>query len=164
MATKPQNLLRSLLLIPYIAWGVSLLFAYLISGPAGNLSTSNALFDALAGVTSFYAIGILLWGIPYTILAIGLLLWSIKKSVSTIFKVFTFSPFLLSLLMVIEFVLVSYWPPQVQSFGDSKDFLSSMLVAILPSLIYGYGFVGVGSILYKFAKHLNFINIEGEAK
>jgi hypothetical protein len=164
MITKPQTLLRSFLLIPYLAWGVSLLFAYLVSGSVGNLSTSNALFDALAGVTSFYAIGIILWGIPYTILALGLLLWSIKKSTSTIFKVFAFSPFLLSTLMVIEFALISFWPLQTQSLGDSKDFLSSMLVAILPSLIYGYGFVGAGSILYKFAKHLNFINIEGEAK
>lgn len=164
MATKPQSLLRSFLLIPYLAWGISLSFAYLVSGPAGNLYASNAFFDALTGVTTFYSIGILLWGIPYTILALGLLLWSIKKPVSTIFKAFVFSPFLLSLLMIIEFVLISYWPPQAQFFGDSKYFLSSMLVAVLPSLLYGYGFVGVGTVLYQVARRLNFIRIEGEAK
>lgn len=164
MITKPQNLLRSLLLAPYLAWGVSLLFAYLVSGPAGNLYTSNAFFDALTGVTSFYVIGIVLWGVPYTILALGLLLWSIKKPVSIIFKVFIFSPFLLSILMVIEIVLISYWPLQTQSLGDSMDFLSSLLVVVIPTFIYGYGLVGVGIVIYKAARRLIFIRIEGEAK
>jgi len=164
MITKPQNLLRSLLLAPYLAWGVSLLFAYLVSGPAGNLYTSNAFFDALTGVTSFYVIGIVLWGVPYTILALGLLLWSIKKPVSIIFKVFIFSPFLLSILMVIEIVLISYWPLQTQSLGDATDVLSSLLVVVIPTFIYGYGLVGVGIVIYKAARRLIFIRIEGEAK
>ena len=164
MITKPQNLLRSLLLAPYLAWGVSLLFAYLVSGPAGNLYTSNAFFDALTGVTSFYVIGIVLWGVPYTILALGLLLWSIKKPVSIIFKVFIFSPFLLSILMVIEIMLISYWPLQTQSLGDATDVLSSLLVVVIPTFIYGYGLVGVGIVIYKAARRLILIRIEGEAK
>jgi len=140
------------------------LFAFLVSRPAGNLYTSNAFFDTLTGFASFYAIGIVLWGIPYTILAIGLFLWSINKPVSAIYKVFAFSPFLLSILMVIEIVLISFWPLQAQSFGDSTDFLSSLLVVIIPTYIYGYGLVGVGIVIYKAARRLKFIRIEGEAK
>ena len=164
MTSKPQNLLRSLLLAPYLAWGVSLLFAFLVSEPVGNLYTSNVFFDALTGVTSFYVIGIVLWGVPYTILALGLLMWSIKKPVPIIFKVFVFSPFLLSILMVIEILLISFWPLQAQSLGDSTDFLSSLLVAVIPTFIYGYGFVGVGIVIFKAARRINFISIKGEAK
>jgi len=151
-------------LAPYLAWGFSLVLAYLASRPAGNMYTSNTFIEALTGVVSFYVIGIVLWGIPYTILALGLLLWSIKKPVPTIFKVFIFSPFLLSILMVLEIVLISYWPLQAQSLGDSTDFLSSLLVVVIPTFIYGYCFVGVGIVLYNAARHLNFISIEGEAK
>ena len=164
MTTKPQNLLRSLLLAPYLAWGISLLFAYFVSEPAGGLYTSNAFFDALTGVMSFYAIGIVLWGIPYTILALGLLLWSIRKPVPTIFKVFAFSPLLLSVLMVIEIVLISIWPVQAPTSENPMDLLNSILVVTIPALTYGYGFVGAGSVLYKVARRINFISIEGEAK
>ena len=164
MTTKPQNLLRSLLLVPYLAWGISLSFAYLVSGPAENLYTSNVFFDVLTGVTSFYAIGIVLWGIPYTILALGLLLWSIRKPVSIIFKVFVLSPLLLSILMVIEIVLISFWPIQTPTSENAMELLSSILVVTTPTLVYGYGFVGAGSVLYKIASRLNFISIEGEAK
>ncbi|MBN1451756.1 MAG: hypothetical protein JW963_12135 [Anaerolineales bacterium] len=164
MTTKPQNLLRSLLLIPYLTWGIALLFVYLVSGPAGNLYTSNAFFDALMGVTSFYTIGILLWGIPYTILAVGLFLWSINKPAPTIYKVFAFSPFVLSILMVIEILLISFWPLQAQTSEVSMDLSTPILVAIIPTIIYGYGFVGAGSLLYKVARRLTFISIEGEAK
>jgi hypothetical protein len=164
MTTKPQNLLRSLLLIPYFAWGIALLFAYLVSASAENLYTPNAFLEALGGVASFYTVGIVLWGIPYTILAIGLLLWSINKPAPTIYKVFIFAPFLLSILMAVEIALVSFWPPQAPSLEGLMDFLSYILVAVIPTLIIGYGFVGVGGILYKAIRHLNLIRTEGEAK
>jgi hypothetical protein len=164
MTTKSQNLLRSLLLIPYFAWGIALLFVYLVSASAGNSQTPNAFFGVLTGVASFYTLGIVLWGIPYTILALGLLLWSINKPAPGIHKVFVFSPFLLSVLTIIEIALISFWPLQAPSLEDSMNFLSSILVAVIPTLIFGYGFVGIGSLLYKAARHLNFISIEGEVK
>jgi len=164
MTTKPQNLLRSFLLIPYFAWGIALLFVSLVSVSAGNSYTPNAFLDALAGVASFYTIGIVLWGIPYTILVVGLLLWSIKKPAPTIYKVFVFSPFLLFILTVVEIALISFWPPQAPSLEGLMDFLSYILVAVIPTLIFGYGFVAVGGILYKTVRHLNLIRTEGEAQ
>ena len=164
ITNKPQNLLRSLLLIPYFAWGITLLFVYLFSVIAQNSYTPNAFLDAFVGGASFYTIGIVLWGIPYTILALGLLLWSINKPTPNIYKVFIFSPFLLSILMAVEIALISFWPPQAPSLGGLMDFLSSILVAVIPTLIFGYGFVGVGSFLYKTIRHFNLIRNEGEAK
>ena len=164
MITKPENLLRSLLLIPYVAWVIALLFAYSTSALAENSYITNSFFDAIVGVASFYTIGIFLWCIPYTILAVGLLLWSIKKSPSTIYKMFVFSPFLLSILMIFEIALVSFWPPQTTSFEGIVEFLSSILVVVIPSLIFGYGLVGVSAILYKAIKHLSLIRTEGVAE
>ena len=164
MTTKPQNLLRSLLLIPYFAWGIALLFVYLVSVSAENSHTPNAFLDALTGVASFYSVGIVLWGIPFTILAVGLLLWSINKPAPTIYKVFVFSPFLLSILTVVEIALISFWPPQAPSLEGLMGFLSYILVAVIPTLIFGYGFVGVGGIIYKAMRYLNLIRTEGEAK
>jgi hypothetical protein len=164
MITKPQNLLRLLLLIPYLAWGMTLLFVSLISASTGNSYTANAVFEALVGVASFYTIGIVLWGIPFTILAVGLWVWSINKPAPTIYKVFVFSPFLLSILTVVEITLISFWPPQAPSLEGLMDFLSYILVAVIPTLVIGYGFVGVGGILYKAMRHRNLIRTEGEAK
>jgi hypothetical protein len=109
---KSQNLLRLLLLTPYVAWGMAVLFSRLVYGPAKNPNTPNAILNALAGASTVYAVGIILWGIPYTLLALGLLIWSRKKSASVIYKVFLFSPVLLSLLMAVEAALVSFSPQQ----------------------------------------------------
>jgi len=154
MITKTQNLLRVLLLIPYFAWGIGLLFTSLVSASARNLPVINTFFEAIIGVASIYTIGIVIWGIPYTILAVGLLLWSINKPAQIIYKVFVFSPILLSVLTAAEIALISFWPPQVLSLEGLMGFLSSLLVSIVPTLIFGFVFVGVGSILYKSVRHL----------
>ena len=164
MTIKPQNLLRSLLLIPYVAWGIALLFATLAPVSAENSQTTSGFFDALVGIVAFYTIGIFLWGIPYTILAVGLLLWSINKSAATIYKLFFFSPILLSILMVLEIALVTFWPPQTPSLEGKVEILSSILVVVIPSLIFGYVLVGVGAIIYKAIRHLNLIKNVGVAK
>jgi hypothetical protein len=136
----------------------------LVSVSAENSDTPNAFLDTLAGVASFYTIGIVLWGIPYTILIVGLLLWSINKPAPIIYKKFVFSPFLLSILTVVEIALISFWPSQALPLEDLTDFLAYILVAVIPTLIFGYGFVAVGGILYKAARYLNLIKTEGEAK
>jgi len=114
------------------------------------------------GIASFYTIGIFLWGIPYTILVLGLLLWSIKKPAATIYKMFVFSPILLSILTLIEIALVLFWPPQTLSHESFTDFLSYFPLAIIPILVIGYGFVGIGIGIYKTMRYLNFMRIEGE--
>ena len=163
MTNKPQNLLRSLLLIPYFAWGITLLFVYLFSISAQNAYAPNKFLNAFTGVAAFFTIGIVLWGIPYTILVIVLLLWSINKPTSIIYKVFVFSPFLLSILTVVEIALISFWPSQTLSLEDLTGVLPRILVAVIPTLIFGYGFVGVGSIIYKAMNQINLITA-GEVK
>lgn len=159
MIIKPQNLLRFLLLIPYVAWGLALLLMQLMFGPAENPNTLNAFWNALATVAAVYAVGIILWGIPCVLLTIILLLWSIHKPAPVIYKVLLFSPLLLSLFMTIEVVLVSFSP---QSPTSVKDFLSYILLVVGSSLAFGYVFVGVGALIYKVIDRLNWMSPKTE--
>jgi hypothetical protein len=161
MKIKSQHVLRSLLLAPYLIWGTSLAFNLLVDRLIADPDATPAILDALVGVTSFYTIGILLWGIPYTILVVGLLLWSIRKPTSTIHRVFVFSPILMSVLMTVETALVAFWSPQAPFLEELMDFLQYTLVAVIPTLVFGYGFVGAGIIINKATKRLNLMN-EGE--
>lgn len=161
MKIKPQNLLRSLLLIPYIAWGIALLYSSLAYGPDGN--APNAFLNGLAGFASFFTIAIIGWGIPYTILAVGLFLWSIKKPAPVIYKAFLISPVLLSILTIVEVVYITFSPLQkAPVLADFKDFLSYTLLAVIPSLILGYVFVGLGIIIYKAMGRLDLLKTEAE--
>jgi hypothetical protein len=153
-----------MLLIPYIAWGIALLFVSWISGSAGNSEAPNAFLNVIIAVASIYTIGIVIWGIPYTILSVGLLLWSINKPAPTIYKVLVFSPLLLSIFTIVEIALISFWPPETPSLESLLSFLSYLLITVIPTLMIGYGFVGVGSILYKAIRHINLVRTEGEAK
>jgi hypothetical protein len=158
---KSQNLLRLLLLTPYVAWGMAVLFSRLVYGPAENPNTPNAILNALAGASTVYAVGIILWGIPYTLLALGLLIWSRKKSASVIYKVFLFSPVLLSLLMAVEAALVSF-SPQQSTLINLQNFLSYAAVLVVPSLAFGYVFIIVAFLLYKALSRLNMFKAETE--
>jgi hypothetical protein len=160
MRIKSQNLLRLLLIIPYLAWGIALTCSLLISATASELSATYAFFDIFAGVTSFYAIGIIVWGIPYTALTLGLLLWSIQKPESTIYKVFALSPFFLAVLTLAEIVLIYFWPPQVFPLGGLTEFLSITLVVVIPTLLFGYAFVGIGILVYKAMGRLDLLRTE----
>jgi hypothetical protein len=161
MKIKSQNLLRLLLLTPYVAWGMAVLFSRLVYGPAENPNTPNAILNALAGAATVYAVGIILWGIPYTLLALGLLIWSRKKSASVIYKVFVFSPILLSLLTAVEAALVSF-SSQQSILINLQNFLSYAAVLVVPSLAFGYFFIIVAFLLYKALSRLNILKAETE--
>jgi hypothetical protein len=160
MTIKPPHLLRSFLLIPYLAWGLAFLLADFFSPMSENSTALGAVFNVLAGILSFYVVGIFLWGIPYTLLALGLLVWSVRKPARIIYKTLVFSPFLLALFMIAEVALVSFSPGQAPSLEGMKDFLSQILVVTIPSLAFGYFFVGVCLILYKAITYLISVNYE----
>jgi predicted membrane protein len=156
MKIKPQNLLRFLLLIPYLGWGLALLSTFLISDITESLHITNSFLETLAIIVGIYAIGIILWGIPYTILTVGTLLWSRKKSAPAIYKVLLFSPLLLSLLMTVEVALVEFWPQQIFT-PKWQDFLAYTSLVLVTSLTFGYVFVVVGLVIYKAIGRLNLL-------
>jgi hypothetical protein len=161
MKIKPQNLLRLFLLIPYLGWGISLALLALLSlipDPAAN----NSYIGIIGGIIGFYALGIFLWGIPYTILAVGLVVWSLRKPLNAIYKVFLFSPLFLCALMAIEAALVSF-PVQETAPGTALiDFFSFSLFLAGCALVFGYIFVGFGILLYKAFNRLHWMEVEPE--
>ena len=96
------------------------------------------------------------------LLAVGLFLWSINKPAPTIYKAILYSPLLLSILMAVEIALISFSSQEILSSPDLPSFLSYLLLAIIPTLILCYIFVGVGVIIYKAMMRLNLIRTEIE--
>ncbi len=161
MKMKPETLLRSFLAIPYISWGISLLIVSIPVFSAETLDTMESPIVWIGRIAAVYAIGILLWGIPYTLLAIGLLIWSFKKSARTIAKVFLLSPILLSILLAIETALVTL--PTNEIFATtSGEFLSYAAMLAILALIFGYTLILVAFGFYKALSALHMIRAETE--
>ena len=99
---KPRTYFRVALLFPYMLWGICTLIVALLS----SQETSAAWNIVLMPIT-FYVIGIILWLIPYTILAAGMWIWSRNKSTTTLYKLALVAPILLSALMFVEAMLVA---------------------------------------------------------
>lgn len=139
---KPRTFFGIALLTPYILWIISALLAYLLSG----LEISSS-WNILLMPVMFYAIGILLWFIPYTLLAIGLWIWSRKKSVKTLFRAALVSPFLLGFLMIVEGVWVNLPVDNLSKLANELPGQAAMLGIL--SLFFGYLCVGIAFGVYK---------------
>jgi hypothetical protein len=149
---KPKNFLRLTLLVPYILWGICLLIFYL------TRQITSAVWDILLMPVRIYTFGIILWFIPYTLLALGLLIWSRNKSTKAIYRIYSISPFLLLIFMILESIVVS------MNTGEMVDGMKSTLATSLSlgglSLIFGYVCVGIAIGLYKLLQTKNFIKEE----
>jgi len=162
MKIKPQTLLRSFLAIPYIGWGISLLIVSIPAFSAETLDTMESPIVWVGRLAAVYAIGIMLWGIPYTLLAIGLLIWSFKKSARTIAKVFLLSPILLSILLATETALVTL--PNNEIFTTTPgEFLSYAAMLAILALIFGYTLILIAFGVYKALGALHLIQAKTEA-
>lgn len=139
---KPRTYFGLALLFPYILWVICALAAFLFS----SLETTPA-WDILLMPIMFYAFGILLWFIPYTILAISMWIWSRNKSTAALYKLALTAPLLLVVLMLIEVVLVSL---PVDSVAElTKDLLGQTALMGGFSLAFGYLCVGIALGIFK---------------
>ena len=140
---KPRTYFGLSLLFPYILWIICALAAFLLS----SLETTPA-WDILLMPIMFYAFGILLWFLPYTILAVGMWIWSRNKSTAALYKLALTAPLLLVVLMLIEAVLVSL---PVDSFAELiKDLPSQVALLGGLGLAFGYLCVGIALGIFKF--------------
>lgn len=149
---KPKNFLRLTLLLPYILWGICLLIFYLTS------QITSAVWDILLMPFRIYTFGIILWFIPYTLLALGLLIWSRNKSTKAIYRIYSISPILLLIFMILESIVISMNTGEMVD-GMKSTLASSLSLGVL-SLIFGYVCVGIGAGLNKFLQANNFIKEE----
>jgi hypothetical protein len=152
---KPQTFFRLALLVPYILWGIGLLVMLPLSAMENELSeTWNFILMPIA----FYTIGIILWFLPYTILAIGLGIWAKNKSINSLRNTALAAPFLFFVLMSIEIIIVNLPATTI------TEFLSAIAEQSLAfgvfSLLYGYVCVGIAFGIFKLLQHKNLIAIE----
>jgi uncharacterized membrane protein YvlD (DUF360 family) len=130
------------LLTPYALWIICALAAFLLS----SLETTPA-WDILLMPIMFYAFGILLWFIPYTILAVGMWIWSRSKSTATLFKAAMVAPVVLGILMLLEGLLVNLPASDIAQLGRELPGQVALLGGL--SLLFGYFCVGITLGIYK---------------
>jgi hypothetical protein len=147
---KPRTYFRLALLFPYLLWGICIL-TFL---PLSTLEISEAWNVALMPVT-FYVFGIILWFVPYTLLAIGLEFWSRNKSTSALRNTALAAPILFTLLMLAEGVLVNL-PAESLSIFMKEIFDQSIVIGIF-SLVFGYLCVGIALGTFKLLQGKNLI-------
>ena len=154
-----KDYLRITLLFPYAGW--------FILGIITSKELGFHLPDYMEEAVFLYTIGIFIWFIPYTLLALVLRKWSTNKEEKQILKNFAFAPMYLALI----FYFIIFFPIVIHTIIqaiDTKrfDFFDFniptstpdlLAVNIFPiySILFGYFFVAIAFIIYKFLKHNN---------
>ena len=155
---KTQTYLRFSLLLPYLMWVFAAGIVFLMNKLNGNFS-ENPIISLLESAVFLYAFGIVLWGIPYTVLAIGLWLWSRGKDTKNSIRVFALSPLILALLIALETFLLTYGDAFFSSGSTttSIDKWASLAALGSFSVVYGYLIIGITTGIYGILKKSNFI-------
>lgn len=139
---KPRTYFRLALMFPYLLWGICALVLFLLT------SLESTALDFLLLPFMIYVLGIILWLVPYTLLAVGMWLWSRNKSTTALYKLALIAPVLLVALMLIESTLMSL--PAENLAELAMDSLEQAVTLGAFSLLFGYLCVGVTLGLYKF--------------
>lgn len=150
---KPRTCFKLALLVPYILWGICALIFLLVSSMEIPENWSIVLMPLV-----FYVFGIILWFIPYTVLAVGLWIWSRNKSAKSLSKSAILAPILLAILISIEAILVTLPSDSVSEFVAAATSQSAVVGVF--SLIFGYLCVGIAAGVYKILRARNFIEEE----
>ena len=161
---KPQTLLRLSLIIPYLLWGISAILVMVVNSSKSTSFDTSPSINALLYIPMLYALGIFIWGIPYTLLAVGLGLWSRGKPTQKILRAFAWSPVMLAGLISFEILAFSInWNDLGAGFSqNSTDFGASVLAMGALAIVLGYLSIGVVAVIYKVLTWLNFIKNEKE--
>jgi hypothetical protein len=161
---KPQTFLRLSLLTPYLIWGISAIVALVVSSSKNTAFDSNPIINTLLYIPMLYAFGIIIWGIPYTLLAVGLGLWSRGKPTQKILRTFAWSPVMLAVLISFEVpVFLLNWNNLGAGFSqNSTDLGASILAMGALTIVFGYLSIGVVAGIYKVLTLRNLIKNENE--
>lgn len=139
---KPRTYFRLALLFPYLLWCVCALIVFILSRLESSMDWSVVLMPVF-----YYAFGILVWFIPYTLLAIGMWVWSKNKSKAMLHKKAMIAPPLLVILMLIETTLISLPTDSIEDFTGTM--LGQTLLIGGFSLVFGYLCVGIALGVFK---------------
>jgi len=165
---KTVTYLRLSLLLPFVLWGLCLLFVIAVTAsPIDELISSES--TTIAGILylffMFYALGIVFWFSPYLLLSLFLLALSFITRARTAIRAFALSPVAMTILTMAAVNLLMWSKPgSGQALGGpggmGQDFLYFTLLVLAFSLIWGYICVGIGFGLYKLLQRSQMIRDE----
>ena len=165
---RTRSYARLALLIPLLLWVILLLVELLINAVIPAELRSNGpttFFGFLEMFVLFYLIGILIWFLPYLVLAIALLVASFRSRPEMLRYLFILSPFAMAILAMMEATLVSL--PAGGFASPSADLATNFTTGIginlmmgILSLVYGYICVGLGFAGYKLLQRFGKIKEE----
>jgi hypothetical protein len=166
---KTGTYLRLSLLIPFLVWGVCLLFLIVASTfPANELVSSKltTITDLVFLFFMFYVFGIILWFFPYLLLSLILLFLSVRVQARAALKAFALSPIAMTILTIAVLDLMATSASGdgailSNSLAGDQDFISLNILALTFSLIWGYICVGIGFGIYKLLQRSRTIRDEG---
>jgi len=154
---KTQKYIRLSLLAPYIAWIILASSVYMFSYLFTD-TQSPPMLDTIMMPVIYYVFGILIWGIPYSLLAITLGIWSRNQEPQKTAKVFAVTPLILATLVTAQAAILFLFDGGLLS----TDFGSMVLMLSILSIIYGYIIIGFVAGTYKLLSRVGFIHIEEE--
>ena len=165
---KTTTYLRLSLLIPFLVWGIGVLFFIVLSSLEPNAAEgmeSNVILGLVFWTVLFYVFGIIGWLLPYVLLSLALLVWSFRSRVQVLMKAFALSPIAKALLIVIFVNITSIGAGNWDMFSDNptgnlENFFGSNLWFVILTLIWGYICVGIGYGIYKLLQRLGYIKEE----
>lgn len=140
---KPHTYFRLALLTPFFLWGIALLAGLLLY----QFKTPPKFMVILMIPIMFYTIGIIMWFLPYMIVAIGLWIWSRNKSVSTLRNAALTTPVVFYILLLLEALVVYVFSANLIE-STQEVFEMSAILGIV-SLVYGYLCVGIAFAVFK---------------
>jgi hypothetical protein len=147
---KPRTYFGLAILFPYILWGICALIVFLLSSKEISEAWNIVLMPLM-----FYVFGIILWLVPYTVLAVAMWIWSRNKPTTALYRLALIAPILLFALMFIEVVLVSL--PVGNMAELTEELLGQSALVGGFSLVFGYLCVGVALGIFKFLEGRKFI-------
>jgi len=147
---KPRTFFGLALLIPYLIWVICAIVIVLL--PSFD---ATKILDLVLLPIIYYMLGVIVWFIPYTILAFSLWIWSKGKSTEAIKRLVGIAPLLLFILTWIEFVAVVF--PTYTS-PEPIEYLLDLTVLLGGfSVGFGYLIIGIALGIYKLLQKKRFI-------
>ena len=147
---KARRLFGIALLFPYLFWGISVLIANLFSS-----QNASDIWNILLVPVMYYAVGVILWFIPYTLLAIGMWFWSKNRSVAALRKLGLTAPIIFSGLISIEYSIIMF--VNNSSTTDWAGTIGFLALLVFSSMVFGYLFVGIAMAIFNGLQSKNLI-------
>jgi len=161
---KTATYLRLSLLIPVLVWGICLLLILIAStSPLKEFVSSQSTVPSLVGLFfMFYTLGIVFWFFPYLLLALILMVLSFIVHPRATFKLFAFSPVVMTILTLLFMNVLAMGTAgdgSILSSSQIKDqgFIAFNGLVLLFSLIWGNICVAIGMGFYKLLQRLELI-------